>query len=494
MTSAYTQLEALFGRIGTLESAVNMLHWDASVMMPPGGGPARGEQLAGLSRLRRDLLAEDRVADLLDGAESEALDEWQTANLRGMRRERIHAVAVPGDLLEALTKAGISCEGVWRGAREAGDFTAVLPEFEGMLALVTESATAKAEVLGCSPYEALLDENDPGRRVAEIDRLFGELSDFLPEFLNRVLARQNERPAPPVPAGPFPVAQQRLLAHDLMAAVGFDFDHGRLDESRHPFCGGVPDDVRLTTRFDEGRYDFSTMAVLHESGHAMYEQGLPAEWRGQPVGQAAGMAVHESQSLCIEMQASRTSAFQGWLAGRLRASFGEDPAWDADSVRRRAIRLRRGMIRVEADEVTYPLHVILRYRLERAMLAGDLDPADLPGAWNDGMADLLGITPADDGEGCLQDIHWYMGAWGYFPTYTLGALAAAQLYAAATAQTPGMEDALANGEFGPLIGWLRSRIHERGSVASPAELIETATGQPLGTAVFRAHLEARYPA
>jgi len=493
MTSAYAQLEALFGRIGELESAMSVLQWDASVMMPPGGGPARGAQLAGLGLLRRDLLAEDRVADLLEAAQCETLDEWQTANLRGMWRERVHAVAVPGDLLEALTKAGISCEGAWRGARESSDFATILPEFEAMVALVQESAAAKGEALACTPYEALLDENDPGRRAAEIDRLFGELSGFLLAFLDRVIERQNASPAPPVRAGPFPVAEQRLLARDLMTAVGFDFAHGRLDESQHPFCGGVPDDVRLTTRFDESRYEFSTMAVLHESGHAMYEQGLPAKWRGQPVGQALGMTVHESQSLCVEMQASRTAAFQGWLAKRLRAAFGDDPAWEADAVLRRATRVRRSMIRVEADEVTYPLHVILRYRLERAMLAGDLAPADLPGAWNDGMADLLGVTPANDREGCLQDIHWYLGAWGYFPTYTLGALAAAQLYATAKAQTDGLEEALAEGDFRPLMGWLRPHIHERGSLTTPAALIETATGQALGTSVFKAHLEARYP-
>ncbi|MBT6119575.1 MAG: carboxypeptidase M32, partial [Rhodospirillaceae bacterium] len=423
MTGAYSRLEVLFGRIAALEGAMSLLQWDASVMMPPGAGPARGGQLAGLGRLRRDLLAEDETADLLDAAAGEALDDWQSANLRAMRRERVHAVAAPGDLLEARTKAEIACEGLWREARQSGDFAAVCPALEGLVALVQESAVAKGEALGCTPYEGLLDENDPDRRAAEVDRLFGELSEFLPDFVDRVIARQDSRPAPADPAGSFPVAQQRALARDLMTAVGFDFARGRLDESAHPFCGGVPDDVRLTTRFDKSRYDFATMAVLHESGHGMYEQGLPAAWRGQPVGQAAGMTVHESQSLCVEMQASRSAPFQGWLAGRLRAVFGEDPAWGAEDVHRRAIRVRRSTIRVEADEVTYPLHVILRYRLERAMLAGDLVPADLPGAWRDGMTALLGVAPEDDRDGCLQDIHWYFGAWGYFPTYTLGALA-----------------------------------------------------------------------
>ena len=491
--SAYTRLEELFSRIGALEDAFRLLQWDASVMMPPGGGPSRGALLAGLQRVRRDLLVEEGVADLLDAASGEALDEWQAANLRGMRRERVHAAAVPGDLLGARTEAEMACEGVWRNARGSGDFAAVRPAFEHLLGLVRETAAAKAEALGCTPYESLLDENDPGRRTAEIDRLFDDLAAFLPPFVDRVIARQDAQPRPAEPAGPFPGHRQRALARDLMVAVGFDFERGRLDESAHPFCGGVSDDVRLTTRFDEDGYDFSTMAVLHETGHAMYEQGLPTAWRGQPVGQAAGMAIHESQSLCVEMLACRTTEFQNWLAGRLQAAFGESPAWRASDQYRRATRVRRSLVRVEADEVTYPLHVILRYRLEQAMIAGDLLPADLPEAWRAGMMELLGVAPPDDRDGCLQDIHWYFGAWGYFPTYSLGALAAAQLYGAAKAAVDGLEDALAEGSLAPLMAWLRANIHEKGGLLEPATLIETASGRPLGTEVFKVHLEARYP-
>jgi len=278
-----------------------------------------------------------------------------------------------------------------------------------------------------------------------------------------------------------------------MEQIGFDFEHGRLDVSAHPFCGGTPDDVRITTRYDESDFARALIGVLHETGHALYQRGLPAQWRLQPVGRARGMAVHESQSLFLEMQVCRSRAFLTFAAPILRETFADDgPGWDADALHRRQICVKRSLIRVDADEVTYPSHVILRYRLERAMIAGDLVPADLPGAWADGLRQLLGIVPANDREGCLQDIHWYDGVWGYFPTYTLGALIAAQLFEAAREAIPDVLVAIGRGEFAPLLGWLRERVHSKGSLLSTSELVENATGRPLGTASFERHLHDRY--
>jgi carboxypeptidase Taq len=276
----------------------------------------------------------------------------------------------------------------------------------------------------------------------------------------------------------------------LMEAVGFDFAHGRLDESAHPFCGGTPDDVRITTRWNEGDFVQGLMAVLHETGHALYKRGLPAAWRWQPVGGARGMAVHESQSLLLEMQVCRGRAFLSFAAPLLQAELGG--GWDAERLHRRSTQVGRSLIRVEADEVTYPLHVILRYRLERALIAGDLMARDLPGAWAEGFSALLGVKPSSDREGCLQDIHWYEGLWGYFPTYTLGALIAAQLFAAARREIEGIDEAIAMGRFAPLLDWLGERVHGKGSLVPTAELVEVATGAPLGTASFERHLRERY--
>jgi carboxypeptidase Taq len=490
----YDRLDTRFRRIGALGEAAAMLQWDNATMMPAGAAAARAEQLATLKVLAHEALTDPALADLLEAAEAAGeTDPWRRANLREMRRRWLHATAVPADLVEALSKACSECERVWRGARAASDFAAVLPKLHAVLELVRGAAAAKAARLGKSPYDALLDEYEPDGSTAEIDPLFDDLARFLPGFTGEVLELQASRPAPLEPAGPFPVEKQRALGIRFMTLLGFDFEHGRLDVSLHPFCGGTPDDVRLTTRYDEGDFRGALMGVLHETGHALYERGLPAEWRRQPVGEARGMAVHESQSLLMEMQACRSREFVEFAAPELRRAFGgEGPAWAAENLYRLNTRVQRSLIRVDADEVTYPAHVILRYRLERALIAGDLALADLPGAWNDGMAALLGIRPPDDRHGCLQDIHWYDGAWGYFPTYTLGAMIAAQLFDAAKRADPAILPGIAKGDFAPLLAWLRANVHGKGSLLSTRELVAAATGRPLDASVYERHLRARY--
>ena len=492
--SAYSKLEHRFRRILILGDASEALNWDYATMMPPGGGPARGEQLAELGAVRHSLLCATETADLLDAADQDdSLDNWQAVNLKAMRSKWAHATALSEDLVLAFSKASTTCETVWRTAHTEADFAAVLPHMQALLTLVQESATAKSEKLELSPYDALLDEFEPGGRSADIDVNFAALEAFLPGFLGKVLEKQNADPAPAMPKGPFAADKQRGLGLKLMTALGFDFNHGRLDVSLHPFCDGTPEDVRITTRFDEDDFSSAIMGVLHETGHGLYERGLPVNWRYQPVGQALGMAVHESQSLLIEMQMSRSREFLEFAAPLMRDAFdGSGPAWDVESLYRNLIRVTPGFIRVDADEVTYPLHVIARYRLEKLMIAGDLPLVDLPEAWNTEMENLLGIRPANDREGCLQDIHWYDGAWGYFPTYTLGAMTAAQFFAKAKADKPDILPAIARGDFTPLMGWLRDNVHAKGCSLSPRELITQATGEPLNADHFKAHLKTRY--
>ncbi len=491
--SAYDLLCARFRRILLLGDVESVLHWDLAVMMPDGGAGDRTEQLAVLQTTRHGLLAAPDMGDLLDRAATEDPDPWRAANLRGMRRMWIHAAALPEDLVEARGRAASACERAWRAARPADDFRAVLPYLEDLLSRTREVAAAKAERLGVDPYDALLDEYEPDARAADIDRLFADLRTFLPPFLDRVLARQAAAPPPPRPEGPFPIARQEALGRRLMECLGFDFAHGRLDVSLHPFCGGTVDDVRITTRYDEADFTSALMGVLHETGHALYDRGLPREGRHQPIGLPLGMSIHESQSLLIEMQVCRSRRFLDFAAPLIaRELGGTGPAWTAESLHRWYTRVIPGPIRVDADEVTYPAHVMLRYDLERALIAGTMEAADLPEAWTTGMHRLLGVVPPSDREGCLQDIHWYDGAWGYFPTYTLGAMTAAQLFAAARDADPAIESAISDGDFAPLLAWLRGHVHGLGSRHTAAEMLTRTTGRPLETAPFKAHLERRY--
>ena len=492
--SAYHTLEARFGRIGTLREALSVLNWDFSAMMPAGGAAARQAQIAALEALCHELLTDPAIPDLLGEAEAAGgLDGWQSANLAEMRRDWRNASAQPAALVEARVAAALECEMIWRRARPDDDFAAVVPSLQRVLDLTREAAAAKASLLGITPYDALLDAYEPGGRAAAVDRLFDEVTGFLPPLIGRILERQAAAPPPVEPAGPFPVAAQRAVAMRLMAKLGFDFEHGRLDTSLHPFCGGTPDDVRITTRYEEDDFGRALMGVLHETGHALYEQGLPSAWRRQPVGRARSFATHESQSLLIEMQACRSREFAEFAAPILQETFGGPAAvWDPDNLYRRNTMVVRSLIRVDADEATYPLHVILRYRLERAVLAGDLQLCHLPGAWREAMRELVGIEPPDDRDGCLQDIHWYCGLWGYFPSYTLGALTAAQLFDAATRQNPDIRPALARGDFAPLLAWLRRHVHGRASSAPVSEIVVDATGRALDASAFRQHLERRY--
>lgn len=492
--SAYQKLEQRFARIDALGQSAAVLHWDMATMMPSGGAPARSEQLSTLGVLSHEMLTAAEVGDWLTEAEQQsALNDWQQANLREMRRDYRNATALPADLVEARTKAGHACEMVWRTARPASDFAAVKPLLAEVLNLQKQAAALLGAQKDCSPYDALIDQFEPEGSTAVFDPVFEDYAAFLPDFLSDVLDHQAKQPAAEVPAGPFTTADQKALGEAMMGVLGFDFDHGRLDVSAHPFCGGTPSDVRMTTRYDESDFTTALMGVLHETGHALYELGLPADWRAQPAGKARGMTMHESQSLLMEMQACRGDAFLSFLAPKAAAQFGGSGAvWSAENMSRIYRKVEPGFIRVDADEVTYPAHVILRYRLEKALFADELQVADLPGAWNDCLQSLLGIRPPADRLGVLQDIHWYDGAFGYFPTYSLGAMAAAQIFAAAGRALPDLDGQLARGDFSALLGWLRTNIHGQASRMSTNDILTAATGSPLDPAQFKAHLKRRY--
>ncbi len=492
---AYKELEARKKRTSALTNAMGILHWDQETMMPDGAAPARAGMLAELSVLVHEQETDDALPDLIAEAESTQgeLNEWQRANLREIRHAYTHANAMPAELVEKMVLASSESTMTWREARGDNDFKRLAPKLEALFELKREEAAIKAELLGVTPYEAMLDQFDPGRRESQVDEIFADLGDFLPPFLQQVLEKQADEPQPIMPEGPFPTDKQEALGLEVMKIIGFPFERGRLDIAHHPFSGGADGDVRITTRYEDDDYLKSLMAVIHETGHALYEDGRPQEWLGQPVGNSCGMTLHESQSLLLEMQAARSEEFIRFLCPTVqRIIGGEGPHWAADNILRMYRKVEPGLIRVYADEVTYPLHVILRYRLEKAIITGDLKATDLPTAWNEGMESLLGITPPDDTDGVMQDVHWPEGLLGYFPTYSLGAMAAAQIFTAAKQEKPDILPGLGKGNFSPLFAWLDENIRSQGCLYMPDDLIKQATGSRLGTEAYKASVTARY--
>ncbi len=484
MSTAYHQLEQRFRHLHLLGSISSTLHWDSATQLPPGGVPLRGEQLSLLEQQSHQLLTAPEVQDWLLEAEQHlhSLTTDQVANLRRMQHIHAHTTAVPEALATELVEKGSACEYAWREARQNSDFSAFARHFAPVLALVRQKAQSKAEALNLAPYDALLDGYDTGRRMAQITPLFHQLATEIPSLIQQRLERQGDAP----PALHLSVSDQQQLGRHLAHTLGFDLSAGRMDVSTHPFCGGLPGDVRITARYHAEDPINSLMGVLHETGHALYEQGLPADWFGQPLGEAMGMTLHESQSLIIEMQFCRSRGFMRYLANHWPETV------QADVLYAHATRVERSFIRVDADELTYPMHIILRTRLEQQLLDGSLHLDDLPDAWNTSMQQLLGITPPDAKHGCLQDIHWTDGSFGYFPTYSLGAMAAAQLRMAMEQTLPDWEEQLALGDWSAIRHWLRQHVHQFGSRLTADNLLEQATGAPLGSTAYLTHLRNRY--
>lgn len=492
MTPAYEELSTTWTRLHRLGHLQSIASWDRAAMMPPKGSEARASAMAEMSALLHRMRTDPRLAELLTRAEDETLEPMQRANLVEMRREWRSSNALPEALVEASSLAAARCEHAWRSQRPANDWAGFVANLREVLRLARETAQRLSDQMGLSPYDALMDQFEPGMTGAEVDRVFGDLQQWLPELVRRARERQANE-AVDQPIGPFAKATQRALSLDVMALLGFDFDGGRLDESAHPFSGGVPEDTRLTTRYRDDDLMQSLMGTIHETGHARYEQNLPRDWLGQPVAYARSMGIHESQSLSFEMQLGRSRPFAALLSPLLIKHFGAQRAFEPDSLHRLMTRVRPDFIRVDADELTYPAHVILRYRIERALIEGTIEADDIPALWDEAMHSLLGIdTRGNYRDGCMQDVHWSAGAFGYFPCYTLGAMYAAQWFATIRVRWPDLDTRVARGELAPVFDWLRDNIWTQASRWSSHELATRASGEALNPAHFRRHLEARY--
>jgi carboxypeptidase Taq len=490
--SSYAELCRVWSRLHRFNHLSAIVGWDRNAMMPPKGNAARAAAEAELHALIHRTRTEPRLAELLRAAEQEPLTDIERANLREMRRDWRDANALPESLVEAKTLAGAKCEHAWREQRPANDWRGFLANFREVVRLSREEATLLAADTGLSRYDALMDRYEPGVRAADMDRLFADVKLWLPGMIARVQAKQRAEQVT-MPAGPFPIAAQRALNLAVMQKLGFDFAGGRLDESTHPFSGGVPEDVRLTTRYREDDFAQSLMGTIHETGHARFEQNLPRDWLDQPIGLARSYGIHESQSLSFEMQLARSRAFVGVLSPLLTTHFGAQPAFAPDNLHVLLTRVRPGLIRVDADEVTYPAHVILRYEIERALIEGAIEADEIPALWDEKMQVLLGMdTRGNYRDGCMQDVHWTEGAFGYFPSYTLGAMYAAQWFAAMRRAVPDLDQRIAAGDLSPVFDWLNAHIWSQASRWDTPELVARASGEALNPRHFRAHLETRY--
>lgn len=489
---SYLQLTKKWQRVTALSDTIAMLSWDRQAIMPSGSGSARAEQIAILSVLKHEEITGSFTAELIDKADTVELNNIEQANLSEIRRIYRHASALSPRLVEEHSRACAACEEKWQLARKENNFKVVEASLNQVVNLTQQIATIKAETFQSNAYDSLLDEYEPGGSSTKIDIIFASLEPALQKLLPEVIEYQSLINFPTY-SNPVSIQKQKNLGEIIMKSLGFDFSKGRLDTSVHPFSGGTPDDVRITTRYNENDWTGSLMGVIHETGHALYEQGLPIPWRGQPVGSARGMVMHESQSLLMEMQVCRSREFFEFLAPVIAKEFMvQGDQWRAEELNKNSKRIIPNFIRVNADELTYPLHIILRYKLEQALMCGDLLVPDLPGAWNDAFESSFGTRPPDDLQGCLQDIHWYDGAFGYFPTYTLGALAAAQLFSTAIKDHPDMLTQISKGNFCTLLDWLRKNVHSIGSALSTEEILIKVTGSSLSTTSFLLHLNNRY--
>jgi carboxypeptidase Taq len=485
--------EEFLSRVNDLyrfEAIQGHLGWDQETIMPTKGAKARGDILAWLAGQRHSRLIEPELGDLISSLESTELDDFLAANVREMRRKYDEAVKLPTEFVSTLTKARSEALIAWQKARSEGDFNHFAPHLENMVQLTRK----RIEYLGHenTPYDVLLDEYEVGMTVADYDPLFSGLKQRLVPLLNKIM--ESEVVLPRLPEHmTFPIDAQEEFCNRVSKAMGFDFEAGRMDRSTHPFCAGLwPGDTRFTTRFDE-KDPFSCLyAVMHESGHGLYEQGLPKEHSYSPAGMAVSLGVHESQSRFWENQIGRTAAFWNIAMPWFREQFPDCPDWSSETLDLVANEVKPDFIRVEADEVTYNLHIMIRYEIEKMIFNGGLAVKDIPETWNKMMKDWFGIDVPNDSLGCLQDIHWSMGAFGYFPTYTLGNLYAAQLLESMENELGDIEQIIASGDWSSLLAWLRSSIHENGSVMTPSELIKSATGKAPSPDAFLNYVESKY--
>lgn len=478
-------------QIALINSTSGILSWDQETYLPSGSATYRSKQLSYLAGHAHDLATSEDYLNALSEAEASdhGGDTTFSANLREIRRESDRSTKIPTQLVAEESSAQSAAHHAWIAARKDSDFATFAPHLQNLV----DFAIKKADLWGYKnePYDALLEGYERGTSTAAIAKLFDSLQTELAP-LSAIAVEKTTTLKPQLPDGPYPISAQKDFNALVAAELGFDFKHGRIDTTTHPFCTTLgPKDVRLTTRYDQNDFTSSLFGVMHEAGHGMYEQGLPNDDFGLPSGSAVSLGIHESQSRLWENQIGRSAQFWEKFYPMAQAHFKQLANFPLQDFLAFVHRAEFSPIRVEADEATYDLHIILRFRIERMLLNKEITVAQVPATWNELFRESFGFSPQDDAHGCLQDIHWSMGGIGYFPTYTLGNINAAQLFHAAN-QVPEIQQANAAANYTPLLTWLRENIHRHGAIYNPSTLIEKATGTPPDTSHYIAHLKQRY--
>lgn len=497
---SYTALESVFEDSYLVSSSSELLNWDMQVMMPPAGVVLRGRQMGKLNEIAHGYIAAGATGDLIAQADEEQrlglLTPWQEANLRLMKRRYLRETALTPMQVRRMTELRAVSSAKWQEARDANDFGIVRDAFADLLAIVRETAAARGAVLGLSAYDALVDEYDPGSTAARIDGLFAPLVKSLPGLLTDAVAAQKQRPPlTPTALDATPEALTAFL-RDIIGNMGFDFNAGRLDLTPgHPFASGGPGDARVLSFHRGNDAVFPVLVSIHEIGHALYEGGCDPRLMTQPAGAAGsmGMGMHESQALFFEKMLGRTEAFWHYARNVAQKHFTLSAGWTPGNLLNSVTTVTRNPSRTSSDEICYTLHIIMRYQLEKQLIDGTLALQDLPEAWNNRMKELIGIDPGPDlSKGCLQDIHWYDAAFGYFPAYVVGLMYAVQIFDAIRSAAPDLSGQMAAGNFTAVNGWLQKNIYAHAAQYPAPELIRRATGRDIDPQDFIAHLRARY--
>lgn len=486
--TAYDELMEFARETQALSQVAGRLGWDQETVMPLGAAPQRGEEMAAMESVLHARRMDPRVGEWLAAIDSAALDPVGQAQLRKIRRSFDRARKVPNKLAARIARVTSESQGKWAAARAENDFAAFAPVLEEVVTLKREEGAALAQ--GGEIYDALLDDYEPGMTAARLDAIFGEMRPALVDLRAAVL----DRPAPKELTGRFDEEAQMRLSREIATRFGYDMRHGRIDKAVHPFSSGSGLDVRITTRTNPEDPFNCVYSIIHEVGHASYEQGIDRDYLLTPLGQGVSMGVHESQSRIYENQLGRSRAFTGWLFERMRDAFGDIGVTNADAFYAAANRVHRGYIRTEADEVQYNLHIMLRFDLERALMEGTLQVADLEEAWNARFSKDFGYAVDKPSNGVLQDVHWSVGLFGYFPTYALGNVYAGCLYEALRAAVPHLDTSLARGQTGGATAWLRENLQRHGGLYEPAEIIEKASGHAPNERPLLAYLKSKFGA